>query len=316
MKRILVIGLSIISIARIESFIFEIHSIRKKDSQHDGPEWVIGLGDLHDKRHPSNQSHKQAIMRFLFSLPKGQVKILTEDLSSPGSFGRKECGNFYVNSRGGVLGGFTQDCAHHGFDTENHEFRYCRVSSLGPVINNLQTDVARLGSPAVIKLAALHDEIQREIEQIRHFDDGPVLKKAYDHNIAYTKKMLAKLRITPNDQTSVADYIKKHIPNDKLIDCIKALLTFDSELLDCKLVHAIKQEKHKKYVIIIAGGAHVKRVCDLLLKDGYEKHISYDAQDEHVTDKNRCIGRSLVDGAYCIMPKAVDLSCLPACCKR
>ncbi len=306
--------LLLLLVGQTKPFIFELYSIKKSNPAVEGPEWVIGLGDLHDKKHPITQVQKNEIMCFLSSLPKDQVKVMTEDLSSCGSFGRKTCGNFYINSRGGVLGGLTQDCKLRGLATDNHEFRYCRVSSLGPVLNNVQTDLADLGSTAAIKIAALHSEIKNEIDHIRQFNDGVALKKAYDENISSTEKLLGKLRISPDDQTTVAQYLKKNVSKDNRINFVKGLLTFDSELLDCKFVHAIKQESNKKYVIIIAGGAHVKRVCDLLMQDGYTQHTAYSAKDERVFDKKRCAGKELVDGKYCIVPRAIDLSCLPGCC--
>jgi len=312
-SRVWALGILLL-VGQARAFIFEFYSIKKSSPEVSGPEWVIGLGDLHDKKHPITQVQKNKIMCFLSSLPKDQVKVMTEDLSSCGSFGRKACGNFYINSRGGMLGGLTQDCKRRGFEAENHEFRYCRVSSLGPVLNNVQADFETLGSTAAIKIAALYSEVKSEIDHIHQFDDGTTLKKAYNENINNVERWLKKLRIAPNNQVTVAQYLKENSSKDKHIGFVKGLLTFDSELLDCKFVHAIKQEKHKKYIILIAGGAHVKRVCDMLLLDGYAQHVSCQAKEECVFDKKRCEGKELVDNAYCIMPQAVDLSCLSGCC--
>jgi len=299
---------------RVHAFIFEVHSIKKSDHTKQGPEWVIGLGDLHDKKHPSSESQKKAIQHFLASLPKGQVKVLTEDLSSPAVCGRKGCGNFYINSRGGVLGGFTQDCKTEGLSAENHEFRFCRVSSLGPVLNDTKADVASLVSTNTIKMADIHSEVQKEIDRIRSFNDGDVLTNAYDQNISETQKMLKKLRIMPDDQTSVAHYLKKNVSQDNRINFIKGMLTFDSELFDCKLAHAIKQEKDKKYMVIIAGGAHVKRVCDMLMKDGYHQHAVVISTRACVCDTQKCIRERSRMYNTCAAPQAIDLSCLPDCC--
>ena len=298
----------------MHSFICEVYSIKKSNPATTGPTWVIGLGDLHDKRHPTTQAQKDEIMRFLSLLPADQVTVLTEDLSSPGSFGRRECGNFWINSRGGVLGGITQDCQVRGLDAQNHEFRYCRVSSLGPVINGVQSDLESLGSTGSIKMADLHKEIRQEIDLIRTFNDGLSLKKAYGENIAGTEKLIDKLKVQSEQGLTVAQYLKKAVPVDKRPAFVRLLLTFDSELLDCKFLHAIKAAKNKKYVILIAGGAHVKRVCDLLLQDGYHKHCAFTLQDERVFDKKRCNGRTIENDQYCIMPRAIDLSCLPGSC--
>ena len=313
--RISLWAIILMPIAQSEAFIFELQSIKKKDAI-EGPTWVIGLGDLHDKKHPIIQEQKDAIMHFLRMLPKDKVKVLTEDLSSPGSFGRGSCDNYYINSRGGVLGGLTQECRDKGFDAENHEFRYCRVSSLGPVMNDISADITQIGSTSTISVNSLYQEIQKELDHINAFDDGELLTKEYDKNIKEVRKKLAQLEITEADATSVAEYLKKrvHDAKNKLIHFIKKLLIFDSELLDCKLVHAIKQEKEKEYIIIIAGGSHVKRVCDLLIKDGYEPHTIMLAQDEKTTEEAQCAGRPLIRGKHCVVPKAIDLSCLPNCC--
>ncbi len=94
--RILAVGALLLLVGQAKPFIFELYSIKKSNPAVSGPEWVIGLGDLHDKKHPITQAQKNEIMRFLSSFPKDQVKVMTEDLSSCGSFGRKTCGNFYI----------------------------------------------------------------------------------------------------------------------------------------------------------------------------------------------------------------------------
>ena len=48
-----------------QAYIFEVYSIRKSDPATNGPEWVIGLGDLHDKKHPITHAQKNEILRFL-----------------------------------------------------------------------------------------------------------------------------------------------------------------------------------------------------------------------------------------------------------
>lgn len=314
-NRLLLVFWSILSIIRIEAYIFELQSIKKKNPAIEGPEWVIGLGDLHDKQHPTIKEQKDAIMAFLTSLPKEHIKVLTEDLSSPGSFGRHTCGNFYIDSRGGVLGGSAKDFIDQGFDTQNHEFRYCRVSSLGPVINNADADVAKLSSTSAITMGSLCQEIQKELDQIGGFEDGQVLKQVYEKNRESVQKKLTKLNFMAHDQTSVADYLKQRMSGarDTVLNFIKKLLVFDSELLDCKFIHDVKQQKDKRYVIIIAGAAHVKRVCDILTKDGYEPYMTITSQSQRTTDEAQCGGRPLKN-QQCVAPRAIDLSCLPNCC--
>lgn len=313
--KVLLIWGAIFSITCLDAYIFELQSIKKKNSAIEGPEWVIGLGDLHDKQHPTIKEQKDAIMSFLTSLPKDQVKVLTEDLSSPGSFGRQTCGNFYIDSRGGVLGGSAKDFIDQGFDTQNHEFRYCRVSSLGPVINNQDTDVSHIHSTSSITMGSLCQEIQKELDQIGGFEDGRILKEIYDKNRESVQKKLKKLNLMAHDQTSVADYLQQKASSakDAFMHFIKKLLIFDSELLDCKFIHDVKQQKEKRYVIIIAGAAHVKRVCDILTKDGYEPHTTMLSQPERTTDEAQCAGQPLKN-QQCIAPRAIDLSCLPNCC--
>ena len=85
------------------------------------------------------------------------------------------------------------------------------------------------------------------------------------------------------------------------------MLTFDSGLLDICFVHGVLQAKDKEVVLIVAGGAHINNVCELLQTNGYKSIYNTPAAYIREHNLNGCIGSRIIDENYCIKPEAVDL---------
>lgn len=288
------------------AFIYEIKILRKVDKQ--GKErFFVGLSDFHDKSHPENVTQLKKIQELIGATGKNKVKFTVEDLSSQNDSGRFACGRFYVNSRGGVLGGLADTIKSIGHEVDNVEFRYCRVTTLGPVLNNLQMPLNTFASVVSTKISTVVDEINHTIAEIQSYADGDELKKIYNQIIKEVQSHMATLHLDQHKEQTVADYLSSHSNQNNRLDLLKKLLTFDSNLLDAKMIHTALQVQDKHKVIAIAGGSHIVRVCEILEKMGYKSvgatNISY--VKEH--DLQRCLGSHIIDGSYCVKPQPVSL---------
>lgn len=290
------------------AFIYEIKVLRKWDADRQRYHYFIGLSDFHDKTHNSSPSQLNKLEQLLAGLDKKNIKIVVEDLSSKNAQGRKECGHFFINSRGGILGGLTDKTKDMGLDVDNIEFRYCRVSSLGPVLNNLSGSLESFPSAMHVKVSALIEEIMHEIKEIDRYSDGYTLNKIYESTVRDVLKAIKQLHLDVAQSLTVAQYLAQYSHNQNRLDLLKKLLTFDSSLLDAKIAHGVMQARNKNKVIAIAGGAHIARVCQLLTAQGYSSTDSTKITFAREHDLQRCLGSHVVEGAFCVKPESIDLS--------
>jgi hypothetical protein len=290
------------------AFIYEIKVLRKWDANRQKYHYFIGLSDFHDKNNHSGSSQLNKLEQLLAGLDKKNNKIVVEDLSSQNAQGRKQCGHFFINSRGGILGGLTDKTKGMGLDVDNIEFRYCRVSSLGPVLNNLGGNLEDCPSAMQVKISALIDEITHEIQEINRYSDGYALNKIYDTSVKEVIKAIKLLRLDEAQNLTVAQYLARHSHNQNRLELLKKLLTFDSCLLDIKIAHAAMQANNKDRMIAIAGGAHIARVCELLTTQGYTATDSTKITFAREHDLQKCLGSHVVEGAFCVKPEPIDLS--------
>ena len=264
----------------------------------------IGLSDFHDKIHPYTLTQCNEIQHLLSVCSKENTKIILEDLSSEGSQGRFACGRFFINSRGGILGGLAKQCADQKFTVDNVEYRYCRVSSLGPVLNNLSTSMDAFPSTTEISVTQLVQEIKDIIKEIRSYKDGKQLTAYYKKYIQEVTQELKNLDLAGS--SSVAHYLETHSTPATRLDLLKKLLTFDSNLLDLKLVHSIVSAPQTT-VIALAGGSHISRAREILEKDGYQ--VVYNVKVDYGREENltQCLGSHIIDGKYCMRPVPIPL---------
>lgn len=295
----------------IYGYVYEVHVLRRWNSERQEYQYVLGLSDFHEKTDSSTQTQVPHIDQLLCHCSNNtETLILTEDLSSRNTSGCCACGRFYVNSRGGLLGGLAEKCEQMGITVNNIEYRYCRVSALGPVLNNITECPHSFPSVKNIRIASLCKEIDIVAQEVESYDDGPILDTIYKADTQEIRSQLHQFNNQQGEDLSVADFLVKATPQADRLAFLKNWLTFDSGLLDLKLAHAVVNAKDKNSIFIIAGGAHVDRVAKILSQVGYEAVHKTKIGYQKEFDLKRCVGCSIINGSFCIRPSPVDLSCL------
>lgn len=291
-----------------QAYIYELKVLRKWEPKLQDYSYFIGLSDFHDKTHPVNGQQQQEIQHLLAQCNKRTTKIVLEDLSSAGSNGRFSCGRFLVNSRGGILGGLATTCRNQGFEVKNIEYRFCRVCALSPVLNNLHQCPHSFPSVHMTPVASLAQEVDAVMDEVQSYQDGEI-DVCYQECIHQIKPQLQNLKDQHGTTVSVADYVTSNTSDHDRLEFLKQLLTFDSTLLDLKMVHEVLNPGNKTRVIAISGGAHIGRAADLLInKGGFEQVYATDVQFHKEYDLTKCVGSTVIDGSYCHRPEPIDLS--------
>lgn len=249
----------------LNAYIYRAVVMQKKNDLSDRDHYFIGLGDYHHNQRSLNQKQREQFESMLFCADGRSLKLCTEDLSEPNVDGKGRGGKFYVNSRGGFLGGITQKCRDFNIDIDNVEYRYARVCSLGPVLNNRDKKPHSFPSVANTSVGDVVNEISYETDRIVRFDDGPLLNDWYRQCIERVDKKITTYGLT-DGALSMADYLTR---KKNSLPLIKKLLIFDRELLDAKIVHEVINNQDKERICVLAGGSHIERVSNMLKKVGY-----------------------------------------------
>ncbi|MCL4229411.1 hypothetical protein KJZ61_01825 [Candidatus Dependentiae bacterium] len=292
-----------------QAYIYEIKVLRRWDAQSLRYQYVVGLSDFHDKIHAINKQQLDYLIGLFRRCASRNPKVIIEDISSPGCMGRMTCGRFYVDSRGGILGGLAKICQDAGIcHLDNVEYRYCRVISLGPVASSSTTDPATIVSTAAITIGDLVVEVEELCAEVRRYNDGTALNKVYEEILKGCTKEMSRLRFMESKHLSVAAYIARNLPMRDRFEGIKRLLTFDSTLLDAKMLHQLYNFHESDAVLAIAGGAHIARVSDMLQLAGYELIHTSKVTMMHETDLQKCVGCNIIDGKGCLKPCPLDIT--------
>lgn len=292
-----------------QAYIYEIKVLQRWDAQNSRYQYVVGLSDFHDKIHAINKQQLDYLMGLFRRCASRKPKVIIEDVSSPGCMGRMTCGRFYVDSRGGILGGLAKICQDAGICyLDNVEYRYCRVTSLGPVVSSSGTDPAKIVPTAVITVGDLVAEVEELCAEVRQYHDGAALNRVYAEILKGCSKEMSRLRLMESKHLSVAAYIKHYLPIHDRFEGIKRLLTFDSTLLDAKMLHQMYNFHESDAVLAIAGGAHIARVSDMLQLAGYELIHTSKVTMMHETDLQKCVGCNIIDGKGCLKPCPLDIT--------
>jgi len=289
------------------AYIYQVHVLRRWDKKHNNYQYVIGLSDFHDKSHAINKQHRYYLERRLLD-GRRSTKVIVEDLSSTNNNGHRTCDCYAINSRGGVLGGLASVLKRSGVDVDNIEYRYCRVVSLGPLINNMHAQVDSFSSSNTLHIDLLYREVMREIDSIRSYSDGRVLNSRYKRIISGVMRSLRRLRLDRYQKMSIAEYCAKCTKSSNRLDVLQKLCTFDSGLLDVKLVHSVIAAQNKSHVFAIAGGTHIKHACALLKHAGYETVFVSKLTSQGKYDLSKCIGSHIVEDVICVNPEPIDIS--------
>jgi len=292
------------------AFIYDIQVLRKWDKARKRYHYFIGCSDFHDKKHQVTKSQRKDIDTFISNLDVRNTKVILEDLSSKNTQNRRACGRFMVNSRGGILGGLSGKCHDLGLEVANVEFRYCRVTSLGPVLNNLRKDFRDFPSVRETKVATMIKEIDGVVQEIRKYDDEIGLKRQYDSLLRKVLPEVKALHMRRHPNHTIAQYLAAHSKDKTRLGLLKRLFTFDSALLDARLAHEVHNARNKKYAIAFAGGAHINKVGQMLKNIGYERVHSTKVTYERERDIKRCLGSNVVSGSYCVKPQPISLDVL------
>lgn len=304
--RAILLGMCGLLVSGSHAFIYEVKVLKKWDSSRNRYHYFMGCSDFHDKKHDATTSQVTAIKELLEFTPKDKTKVIIEDLSTENNCGRRACGRFCLNSRGGILGGLTQTCRSYGLDAANIEYRYCRVIALGPLLQNLKADPAAIPSLKGILVSDIIREMEATMDEIKTYDDGNQLTAWYTKMVKDLTPHIQRLHMAKHAHDSMADYIRQHTNSGNRLATLKYMLTFDSSLLDIKMMHAIKESGDKERIIAFAGGTHIARVVDMLKKIGYQE--VYTTKPSYFQERNlhKCVGSHVIDGAFCVRPHAID----------
>lgn len=293
------------------AFIYEVVVLQRWVPERGSYQRVIGLSDFHDKQHGSNKEQLATIKTLLRRQNPKVTKIIVEDLSTGrDNNGQGSCRQFSINSRGGILGGLARSCKARGLCVDNVEYRYCRVAASGPVLNNLHQNPHSLPSACGVTVRDVTDEIHRVMDDVKKYTSSEVFARYCAQALQEVHSQLKELRLTQQAHRSMADYLHRHSTADARLEFLKRLLTFDSGLIDLKILHSIMSAPQFTNVIVIAGGSHIARVRDMLMCSDYDLVYTTQVSSIREYDLQRCIGSTIVDGAFCVRPESIDLQML------
>lgn len=287
----------------IDAYLYQAVVMKKWNDLRNRYHYVIGLGDYHIKHDDAIKKQHDQLKSLLSQGDPQDFKILTEDLSVANTDGREGCGKFRINSRGGFLGGITEKCRTIGLDTDNLEYRYARVCSIGPVLKNSEKDPKAFASVAGISVGDVVKEIKDESRKIKNFNDGSVLNSWYYASVEQVDKKIIAYGLTDHSM-SMADYLLNKKGNSKFLE---KLLTFDCELLDANIVHSVVNTDKDK-ICVLAGGSHIERVSQMLEKVGYKKVVQLPAFSSTETQLESCVQSENGMRARAIVPHSIDLN--------
>jgi len=308
--RSIIISFMLINLS-VNGFIYDIRVMRKWDRKDKYYSYFIGLGDFHDKTHKITSQQVRELDAIMGKCKKDRTKVVVEDVSSAGCGGRKCCGRFFINSSGGILGGLAKKYRDKGFRfLENVEYRYCRVASLAPVVNNIHANLRKFASTSGIFIKNFEQEVQRVLKDVSRFNDGKMLNNWYKTCISTIENDLKRLKLRQMSKMSVADYLYYNTNPTNRLGLVKKLLTFDSSLVDAKIVHSIINSPKKQNSIVIAGGSHIRNVSNILQTIGYKPIYNSRVIVRKERVSNPCLGSHIAPGGFCAKPLPANLKVL------
>ncbi len=299
--------LFVLSIAfSCNAFVYESCVLKKWNGKLGRYQYFVGLSDFHDNTHPANSTQLNQLQTIIQQSLPGLV-IGSEDITSPGITRSETCGKFGIRAEGSILAGFAQACRSQKLPFNNFEYRYCRVAALGPVLNNVDLNMHNFDSTSQILVAALVKEIETVFDEIRAYQDGAVMRDFYNLCSVQVKGNMQRFGLYAHQNKSVADYLELMTTSQDRIEFIKRLLTFDSVVLDLRMLHSVLNEQQRGTYLMFAGGSHTSRVAQLLTKFGYEKVQNKQSNISREYNLGKCLGSNIFDGAYCQRPAPIDV---------
>lgn len=273
MKNITWKSLAIIMIlfgSRVHGYFYHVCVLKRvMNKQAEQQQYVILLGDYHDKKHPANKNQRIYLEYLLKKCADMKMKLIVEDLSSMNNDGRMICCNYGINCSEGMLSKLAQEARELGIPVDNVEFRYCRVAGIGPLLNNIQVNPFSLRSSATITALSLHNEVIDELEKIKKYDDGKQLNNLYKKTVSSVRDTLLKMHLSADQKCTVAHYCSQLKPKEYRQE-LEKLCIFDSSLIDMNILHSIVKCPEIPFVFVVAGGSHIEQVSAVLKRIGYE----------------------------------------------
>ncbi len=295
----------------LNGYIYEIKVLRGWDKKNKKPCFVIGCSDFHDKTHNANTEQRTYLTHLFKSQDKATTKIILEDLSSPnntGAYGHKQ---FWLNSNRGILASLTKDCKAMGLDADNIEYRYCRVIALGGLLRQINQSPYQSAPTSTIKVSSLIDEVQGMMKQVSQYNDGKSLVAWYKESCTQVRRSMQSLYMQSYAASSCAAYFDKVARYGNKLLFLKRLLTFDSALFDCTLVHNIlRAVTNKSTVVALAGGTHIDRAFEQLKLQGYTQVYATPVSFKRDYDVANSLGSPIMPGGYCVKPEPIKLDVL------
>lgn len=292
-------------------FVYEMRVMHAPQARHT----VVLCSDFHDRTHSATGPQNSLLADALVRADKNLLKVVTEDVSSCDTTGKRACGRFYLGPKGGILSGLADRCRKAGIETDNIEYRFCRVIALGPLMNSLRSATHSASGNSVssreTSVADLHKEVRGILDEVRSYDDGSLLNRYYAATVRSIDRNLGSAFARKHANKSALQYVDASTRNRAhRINTLKKLFTFDSELLDARLLHSVVNTDPEKTTLVVAGGTHVDRVSDILKKIGYEVVHHQKGAHHHEYDLHKCVGSHVINDSFCVRPGAISLDTL------
>lgn len=291
----------------LQGYIYEIKVLRKLHPETKGYTTVIGLSDFHDKFDETNAAQRAQLIHYISQADKQKLKIIVEDLSSANSCGTCGWNQYILASTQGLLAGLSEQCKSQGCVTDNIEYRYCRVISLGGLLLQVHESPYNYQPACAITVSSLIQEVEDMVQRVKSFNDGSAINDWYKKCSDLASSKLDTLYLHTHASLSSAAYVHKGASKNDRLAFLKELLTFDSALVDCALVHSVVQAKDQSCVLIIAGGTHIKNAFDQLQKFGYQPSYASTISYSREYDLSKALGSPIMNGGYAVKPKPIAI---------
>lgn len=287
-------------------YMYQLAAYRKiMDPHTQKQQLVLCLGDYHLKSHPANKDQRAYIESLLKRSVGKKIKFTVEDLSSVNNDGRHICCNFGINCHEGVLGQLANKARSLGVPVDNIEYRYCRVASIGPLLNNIKANPQAFRSSATIAMTSLHKEVIDEIEKIKKYNDGKLLNNVYKHAINTVYAALSKMDFA--NKKTVAEYCAQ-LQRKAYRQELEKLCIFDSTLIDMNIMHSIAASPDVPLIVVLAGGSHTEQVSSMLQKMGYESLLQTSVTTKPMITK--ALNSDNASAATEVHPEPLDMAIL------
>ena len=288
---------------------YDIKGLRKWNGADKCFHYWIGICDFHDKTHQINTIQRAKIEECLPLYNPLDLLVIVEDLSSANNEGRLGCGSYCIQSRTGILAGLGNFCKQYTIPVCNVEYRYCRVVTLGPIINNIGAHPSLFSSTNKITLSNLVQEVQHAQTAFLNIESNILFKNILNEKSAYINSCMKKLNLLADQNKTIAEYLTPISPLNRL-DLVKNILTFDGILIGLRIVDATMQAKDKKKIIAFGGGTHINEAYELLQKvAGYEPIFDSKPNSFISTILNKSIGAPIQNG-YFAKPQPISVELL------